>query len=109
MKKTKNKDHLTFDMRVEIQECLDKGMSFKAIAKRIGKDPTTVSREVKGRLVVTVSSVVRHDKATGEKITGICPMLLKPPFVCNPCRKRYTVCPYDKHTYVHRRFSRSAA
>ena len=103
MKNTKTKDHLTFDMRVEIQECLDKGMSFKAIAKRIGKDPTTVSREVKRHIVITVASVVRYDKATGEKITGLCPMLLKPPFVCNPCRKRYTACPFDKHTFVAKR------
>jgi len=90
-------------MRVEIQECLDKGMSFKAIAKRIGKAPTTVSREVKGRIVVTASSVVRYDKQTGEKITGICPTLLKPPFVCNPCRKRFTACPYDKHSFIAKR------
>jgi len=103
MKNIKTKDHLTFDMRVEIQECLDKGMSFKAIGKRIGKDPTTVSREVKRHIVITASSVVRYDKATGEKITGICPMLLKPPFVCNPCRKKYTACPYDKHTFVAKR------
>ena len=33
---TKNK-HMTLDDRIEIQECLSKGMSFKAIAARIGK------------------------------------------------------------------------
>ena len=103
MKSTKSKDHLTFDMRVEIQECLDKGMSFKAIARRIDKNPTTVSREVKRHLVVTASSVVRHDKTTGERITGVCPTLFKPPFVCNACRKRFTACPYDKHTFVAKR------
>jgi IS30 family transposase len=103
MKNVKTKNHLTFDMRVEIQECLDKGMSYKAIARLIGKDPTTVSREVKRHIVVTVSSVVRYDKVSGEKILGICPLLKKPPFVCNPCKKRYTVCPYDKHTFVAKR------
>ena len=43
---TKNK-HLSLEDRIEIQECLYKGMTFKAIAKRIGKDPTTISKEVK--------------------------------------------------------------
>ena len=40
----KNK-HMTLDDRIEIQECLSKGMIFKAIGKRIGKDQTTVSKE----------------------------------------------------------------
>ena len=31
--------HLTFEDRVEIQECLFHGVSFKAIARRIGKAP----------------------------------------------------------------------
>ncbi|MBR2572541.1 MAG: helix-turn-helix domain-containing protein, partial [Clostridia bacterium] len=39
--------HLTFEDRVEIQDCLYHGVSFKAIARRIGKDPTTISKEVK--------------------------------------------------------------
>ncbi|MDD7503379.1 MAG: helix-turn-helix domain-containing protein, partial [Clostridium sp.] len=39
--------HLTLDDRIEIMECLYKGMSFKSIAKRIAKDPSTVSKEVK--------------------------------------------------------------
>ena len=47
--KTNNKKnkHMTLDDRIEIQECLNKGMTFKAIAMRICKDPTTVSKEVK--------------------------------------------------------------
>ena len=47
----KNK-HLTIEDRQEIQERLYKGISFKDIARRIGKSPTTVSREVKKHLVV---------------------------------------------------------
>ncbi len=33
--------HLTRQDRIEIQECLNKGMSFKDIGKRIEKDQTT--------------------------------------------------------------------
>ena len=51
LKQMQNKErkskHLTLDDRIEIQECLAKGMTFKAIGKRIGKNQTTVSREVK--------------------------------------------------------------
>ena len=39
--------HLTYEDRLEIQECLAKGMSFKDIGKHIGKDQTTVSKEIK--------------------------------------------------------------
>ena len=46
---SKNK-HMTLQDRIEIQECLSKGMTFKSIAKRIGKSATTVSREIKGHL-----------------------------------------------------------
>ena len=45
--KEKKYKHMTLDDRVEIQACLDKGMFFKDIAKRIEKDQTTVSKEVK--------------------------------------------------------------
>jgi len=41
MEKSKmTKAHLTLDDRMEIQQCLNCGMSFKAIAKRLVKDPT---------------------------------------------------------------------
>ncbi len=34
--------HLTEEDRQEIQDCLNHGMTFKQIARRIGKDQTTV-------------------------------------------------------------------
>ena len=42
--KEKNK-HMTLEDRIEIQTwtCLRSGMTFKAIARRIGKEPTAVS------------------------------------------------------------------
>ena len=50
--KSKKNKHMTIEDRQEIMECLDKGMTFKAIAQRIGKDPTTISKEVKKHLTV---------------------------------------------------------
>ena len=47
----KKSKHLTEDDRYEIQHDLKKGLSFKAIAKIIGKDPSTVSKEVRAHIV----------------------------------------------------------
>lgn len=46
----KNK-HLNLDTRYEIEHGLNKGLSFKAIASLIGKDCTTISKEVRGHLI----------------------------------------------------------
>jgi len=92
--------HLTLDERQEIMECLDKGVTFKDIARRIGKDPRTVSREVKRHLAVQPLSVTRL-KANGTPIEDRpCPLLLKAPFVCNPCKKRRSNCVFQKQLYI---------
>ena len=75
----KNK-HMTFDDRLAIQGGLSEGLTFKAIAERIGKSPTTVSREVKAHLHFHTNRFV--------KTAETCPLLLKAPFVCNNCKKR---------------------
>ena len=76
---TKKYKHMTLDDRIEIQECLHKGMSFKDIGKRIGKDQTTISKEVKLHAKVQVNGFTKTDE--------MCPKLLKAPFVCNGCSK----------------------
>ena len=92
--------HLTLDERQEIMECLDKGVSFKDIAKRVSKDPRTISREVKRHLAIQPLSVSRT-KADGTPIDERpCPLLLKAPFVCNPCKKRRGHCAFQKQLYI---------
>lgn len=92
MNHEKKNKHMTLDDRIEIQECLNKGMTFKDIAKRIGKSQTTVSREVKLHLKTHINGHVRTDE--------ICPKLLKAPFVCNGCEKRSrSTCPYRRQIY----------
>ena len=44
-----NQKHLTIEDRIYIQNELDKGTSFKDIARSLCKDPTTISKEVKAR------------------------------------------------------------
>ena len=75
---SKKNKHLTIDDRLEIQECLNHGMTFKAIAKRIGKDQTTVSKEVKKHLSMKEEDVKRFDKDGKPLIQEICPSLIIP-------------------------------
>jgi IS30 family transposase len=94
---TKNK-HLSFDDRLTIQEALKVGSTFKAVARHLGKDPTTISREIKRNITIVHTSHQRKDKK-GNPIIEVCPLLLKAPFCCNPCKKLSSVCIYDKHKY----------
>lgn len=61
---SKRNKHMTLDNRIEIQSCLDHGMTFKAIAKRISKDPTTISKEVKKQLKLKPISVTTFNTDT---------------------------------------------
>jgi len=88
---TRNK-HLTIDDRLDIQGCLDKGMTFKSIARRIGKDQTTISKEVKKHITV--------NSGTTPVESLPCPQLLKAPFVCNSCKKRHSRCVFQKQLYI---------
>jgi IS30 family transposase len=92
--------HLTLEAREEIQRCLEVGVTFKDIARRVGKSPTTISREVKKHLTYKESSVTRS-KGDGTPIVDKqCPELMKAPFVCNACEKKhYNRCSYRKQFY----------
>lgn len=99
-KNATNAKHLTADNRQEIMECVDKGVSFKDIARRVGKAATTISREVKRHLTIQPLSV-RLTKADGSPIDDRpCPALLKAPFVCNPCKRRRVSCGFQKQLYI---------
>ncbi len=92
MKNEKKNKHMTLLDRLEIQECLTKGMTFKSIAERVVKDPTTVSKEVKLRSRTYKNRFTQTDE--------ICPKLLKAPFVCNSCKKRnHRNCIYPRRYY----------
>ncbi len=86
---TKHK-HLTLSDRNDIQLGLERGETFKAIGQFILKDPTTVSKEVKRNKQIRDS--------TSNNLP--CPLLDKPPFVCNGCSKRRQNCGYQKIFYL---------
>lgn len=46
-----NQKHLTLEDRIFIQNELNKGTTFKDIARFLCKDPTTISKEVKARRI----------------------------------------------------------
>lgn len=103
---SKKNKHMTLDDRLEIQDCLNHGMTFKAIAQRINKDQTTISKEVKKHLTVETSPISWINRG-GTKENPICPNLLKAPFICNPCKKRHSRCAFQKQLY-HAKLAQSA-
>jgi transposase, IS30 family len=98
---TKKNKHMSLDDRIEIQSCLDHGMTFKAIARRVSKDQTTISKEVKKHITVNPGKTgTRVDRNGNPVPIQPCPQLLKAPFVCNSCKKRHTHCAFQKQLYL---------
>lgn len=82
----KNK-HLTLDDRLIIQQGLNAGYSFKNIATTLGKDPSTISKEVRNHRMVATNHWTLHDDS-GNVLNDNCPLTAKPPYVCNACIHR---------------------
>lgn len=84
--------HLTPEDRRQIEECLTKRMTFKAIGKFLQKDPTTISYEIKHHR--------SEHRNSFSKLSEACPNLLKAPFVCNGCQKKSSsACQYVRYYY----------
>ena len=75
-------------------------MTFKAIGSRIGKNQTTISKEVKKHITVRATNCIKRNEQGEELPHEPCPLLLKAPFVCNPCSKRIYGCRKDKQFYL---------
>ena len=73
--------HLTIDDRQSIQLGLNEGLSFKEIALTIGKDASTVSKEVRKHIILKrTGSFNPCEKVKECKHYGD---------LCSPCNKRY--------------------
>ena len=91
-----NQKHLTQDNRITIEKGLDAGTSLRQIASSIGKDPSTISYEVKKHRILRPHPVNDlnldgfHNKCT---LRGSC----KKKNICNssgdPCRRLCKSCP----------------
>ena len=128
MKEERTHYHMTLSDRIAIEQGLYDDKCFKEIAARIHKDPTTVSKEVKRvvgtaamkkdlvdcfyserctehRLCGTDCSAYCKD-CTAVDCTNVCrkckpkkcSKLLKPPYVCNACKKKAS-CHLEKRYY----------
>lgn len=91
--------HLTFGEREIIEKGLKEGLTFKAIASEVGKDPTTISKEVLRHLIVSPASITRMNAQGLPLLAEPCPKLLRSPYVCHTCKHVRRKCAHDKHYY----------
>jgi len=94
-----NQKHLTLSDRILIELGLNEGKSFKAIASSIGKDPTTVSKEVKKhRTVKHHKDKDKKPRCANEK-TCLIQDLCSPKRcfrLCKACKLCRDICPQYK-------------
>ncbi len=92
----KNK-HMSLEDRCKIEKCLNNNLSFKSIANEIGKNCTTISREIKNHY--TILNKGAYGRRFNDCLNrGTCPLLNKPTYVCNGCDKK-KICTLSKRIY----------
>lgn len=92
----KNK-HMSLEDRCKIEKCLNNNLSFKSIANEIGKNCTTISREIKNHY--TILNKGAYGRRFNDYLNrGTCPLLKKTPYVCNGCDKK-KICTLSKRIY----------
>ena len=111
------KKHLSLSERFDIENGLSTRKSFKEIARSIGKDCTTISREIRNHYVVKNTGGIgrqfnnciyrstcpnRGKNCNLNNCTEFkeqkCHLLNKPPYVCNGCKLK-NQCTLTKHFY----------
>ena len=109
--------HLTRDDRYTIENNLSNNISLKQIGRNINKHCSCISREIKNHYITKNTGSVGRKfnnclyrrtcsnrgkncnlKNCTEFIEEKCPILNKPPYVCNGCKKR-NQCTLSKHFY----------
>ena len=73
--------HLTLSDRIAIEVGLRERKSFSAIATELGKDPTTISKEVRTH--------IKREQARGYNPCMICKDCKHYGDLCNPCKFSY--------------------
>lgn len=93
-----NFSHLCKEKRDTIQYFIEHKESTIVIAKAIGKDRTTVSKEVKRNRYIKSNFYEPFDFLAIEKASKECKTLQRFPFVCNTCQNKY-ICKKHKLYY----------
>lgn len=91
MKNAKINKHLSFEDRCVIEEYLNHNFNFTQIANRIGKDRTTISRDIKKHRFLRTTNSCNNKPCCFED---------KPPYVCNGCDK-FHFCKRTRYSYSH--------
>ena len=89
---TKKQKHLTLEDRIDIQTGISQQETFRSIAEKMGKDPSTISKEIKRNRII-------HPNIRQILIARTCPLLKKAPYVCNNCPKKRTDCGFNRYLY----------
>ena len=87
----KKQKHLTLEDRIDIQTGIGQQETFRSIAEKMGKDPSTISKEIKRNRII-------HPTSVKSDCTD-CPLLKKAPYVCNNCPKKRTDCGFNRYLY----------
>ena len=99
--------HMNLDNRVDIETALNRGESFKAIASLIGKDCTTISKEIRkhtiqektGSYGKSFNDCLKNylHQCNRDHVCSLC--LSRSRKKCWPCGKCISVCPeYQKYS-----------
>lgn len=67
-----------------IQNLISKNISFTKIGEAIGKDRTTISKEIKRNRYIKCESR-QFDTTIIQNAVNHCPRLQRPPYICNSC------------------------
>ena len=73
--------HLTLSERIIIESCLREGMSFKQIAQEVDKDPSTISKEIRGHY-----KVIEKESFNPCSHRRECQHFSD---ICNPCQQKF--------------------
>lgn len=87
----KNWEHLNFEQRKIISSQLSHSAKLCEIAELLGKDPTSISKEIKRNRII----VKQHHKDNKK----MCKYTIRYPYCCNHCHLKYTSCTFDQFKY----------
>ena len=79
-----NGKHLTFSDRVYIEQELMQGSSFRNIAAKLGKDPSTISKEIRLHCAVAPNGTYRFPHCTACSKYKKCKDIV---FLCTTCKE----------------------
>ena len=91
--------HLDKENRNNIEDLINKGLNFTDIADAVGKDRTTIAKEIKRNRYLKAAYFPDYSKEGISRAIKGCEKLSKPPYCCNHCKNRSTCT--KRHLYYN--------